>query len=443
MHNYSFVIYLMLPTVVLQSNDSILVATNTNTSVEMTCEMSAFIRPDSFLIWEGPDGQTITPGPGVETSRYWITFTNGSPNASVNGSFMLFPSRLSTLIISDPEPLDNGSYTCRVVDTDQAITIELVVLNDNSDASGTDFTSTSSTTFSTERLADNSALIIAGSIIAVVILGLLAIATITLLSFLGFHVHNIYKRKEHSEDGTPMNEHPLKISRNNYHDNIINQTFRSSVTVDSSERSKVLCGDIMTDGVENIGDSKLNVVTEVTEKNDAFSVVTDGDGVVANVKKAHSVITDGMEENRDYGAVIAEAYGVVNNSTEDIIMEDNDTYGTGVLVNDGVEEENAYETYDDGIEAIYKNDAYGMVTDGIVEKNEAYGVVTDGIEGMEKNEAYGMVTDGIVEKNEAYGVVTDGIEGMEKNKAYGVVTEGIADMEESNTYEAYDVDTDD
>ena len=169
----------------------------------------------------------------------------------------------------------------------------------------------------------------------------------------------------------------------------------------------------MTDGVENIGVNNLNLFTEGTEKYDALSVVTDGDGVVANVKKAHSVITDGMEENRDYGAVITEAYGVVNNGTEDIITEDNDTYGTGVLVNDGVEEENAYETYDDGIEVMYKNEAYGMVTDGIVEKNEAYGVVTDGIEGMEKNEAY------------------------------GVVTEGIADMEESNTYEAHDVDTDD
>ena len=84
--------------------------------------MRAYIRPDSFLIWEGPDGQIMTG-----TSKHQVTFTNGLSMEATNGSGLLVPSRVSTLTISNPEPLDAGTYTCSVMGTDQAVTIELVV----------------------------------------------------------------------------------------------------------------------------------------------------------------------------------------------------------------------------------------------------------------------------------------------------------------------------
>ena len=92
-------------------------------SVELACEMRQYIRPDNFLTWERPGGQTITSG----TNRYQIIFTNGSPNEAANGKANLIPSRVSTLVISNPEPADAGTYTCRVMGTSQVVAIQLVV----------------------------------------------------------------------------------------------------------------------------------------------------------------------------------------------------------------------------------------------------------------------------------------------------------------------------
>ena len=101
-------------------------------SVELACEMRQYIRPDYFLTWEGPGGQT-TSG----TNRYQIIFTNGSPNEAANGKTNLIPSRVSTLVISNPEPADVGTYTCRVMGTSQAVAIELAVDGSDTTESGT------------------------------------------------------------------------------------------------------------------------------------------------------------------------------------------------------------------------------------------------------------------------------------------------------------------
>ena len=98
-------------------------ASSQDDNVELACEMRKYVRSDNFLMWEGPGSQTITNG----INRRQIVFTDGSPNQAANGSVNLVPSRVSTLVISNPEPADAGTYTCRVMGTSQAVTIQLVV----------------------------------------------------------------------------------------------------------------------------------------------------------------------------------------------------------------------------------------------------------------------------------------------------------------------------
>ena len=110
----------------LQSNvnGNRLVASSSDVSVELACEMSGFIRPDDSLTWVGPTGQTIVSG----SNRHQITYTDGaSLQGAANGSEDLVPTRVSTLRISNPEPSDTGNYTCRVSEAFQAVAIELIV----------------------------------------------------------------------------------------------------------------------------------------------------------------------------------------------------------------------------------------------------------------------------------------------------------------------------
>ena len=101
-------------------------ATMDDGTVALECEMRAYIRPDSSLIWEEPDGWRITGG----TGKYRITFSDGLPLTAANGSGYLVPSRVSTLVISNPEPSDTGTYTCRVVGISNAVVaIDLLVVD--------------------------------------------------------------------------------------------------------------------------------------------------------------------------------------------------------------------------------------------------------------------------------------------------------------------------
>ena len=102
-------------------------------TVELACEMRQYIRPDNFLMWQGPGSQIITNG----TSRHQLVFTDGSPNEAANGNANLVPSRISTLVISNPEPADTGTYTCTVVGTSQVVAIQLEVHASDTTVSGT------------------------------------------------------------------------------------------------------------------------------------------------------------------------------------------------------------------------------------------------------------------------------------------------------------------
>ena len=103
-------------------------ATTSDATVELSCEMSAFIRPDTSLIWEGPDNQILANG-----MKHQITFSNGSRYTAVDGSGRLVPSRVSTLIISNPDKSDQGVYTCSIMGTNA--TIDLVIMINDANTS--------------------------------------------------------------------------------------------------------------------------------------------------------------------------------------------------------------------------------------------------------------------------------------------------------------------
>lgn len=94
-----------------------------NSSIELSCEMSQFIRPDDFFIWETPSGQRIDS----DSNKYRITFRNGAPESAANGSSVLVPSRVSTLIISNPVSSDSGAYTCRVNGTTKIAILNVTI----------------------------------------------------------------------------------------------------------------------------------------------------------------------------------------------------------------------------------------------------------------------------------------------------------------------------
>ena len=110
-------------TVDLLSNTSAINATMNDSTIVLHCEMRAFIRPDSSLLWKGPSGRRIAS----DENKYHITFSDGVPDVAANGSQTLVPSRVSTLTIINPEPSDSGRYTCSIVGVSAEVVISVQV----------------------------------------------------------------------------------------------------------------------------------------------------------------------------------------------------------------------------------------------------------------------------------------------------------------------------
>ena len=89
--------------------------------VSLSCEMSLYLRPDEDLQWFR-GGQLITSGSG----RHSITYTDGSGLGQFGGDD-LGSSRVSTLVISQPQTSDSGTYTCAIRNTQHSQDIQLTV----------------------------------------------------------------------------------------------------------------------------------------------------------------------------------------------------------------------------------------------------------------------------------------------------------------------------
>ena len=100
------------------------------TEVELSCEMSLYLRPDEDLQWF-KDGELI-----VTENRYDITYTDGSRNRGQFGGIALGLTRVSTLIISEPQQSDSATYNCAIQGTNQSQNIKLIVEESNGKLNG-------------------------------------------------------------------------------------------------------------------------------------------------------------------------------------------------------------------------------------------------------------------------------------------------------------------
>ena len=89
--------------------------------VELSCDMSAYIRPDDQLQWFR-DGEMITSG----QDRRQITFMDGAGRGQFGG-LTTQSSRVLVLTISNPILSDTGTYNCRVIGTTESVDIALIV----------------------------------------------------------------------------------------------------------------------------------------------------------------------------------------------------------------------------------------------------------------------------------------------------------------------------
>ena len=142
------------------------------TNISLSCEMSLYLRPDEDLQWFR-GGELITGN----TEKYTIIYNNGTP---LMGQFegVLGSSRISTLVISEPQMSDSGTYTCAIRNTEHSQDIQLTIesagmINDSVDAEDptnevyptiTNFESTGMTNNSTDPTDEVDPTVTEGSI---------------------------------------------------------------------------------------------------------------------------------------------------------------------------------------------------------------------------------------------------------------------------------------
>ena len=106
--------------VILLANENIVTAHRNDTQVELECEMNLFIRPDEDLQWFR-GSEMIVSG----TNRHTVSYRNGSAEVVVNVTTFNISSRVSVLTISNPQLSDSGTYTCRILGTEQSADVQL------------------------------------------------------------------------------------------------------------------------------------------------------------------------------------------------------------------------------------------------------------------------------------------------------------------------------
>ena len=91
------------------------------TEVALSCEVSLYLHPDEDLQWFRGEQQIAS-----DAAKHTITYTDGSGQGQF-GENAIGTSRVSTLVISQPQMTDSATYTCAIRNTDQSHEIELTV----------------------------------------------------------------------------------------------------------------------------------------------------------------------------------------------------------------------------------------------------------------------------------------------------------------------------
>ena len=110
-------------TVNLTAIESSVTAYSNDSEVELQCEMTQYIRADEDLQWFN-GSMMITSG----TNRHTVSYHNGTAGAAQNGGSVPIPGRVSVLTISNPQQSDAGTYSCRILGTEQSADIQLNVM---------------------------------------------------------------------------------------------------------------------------------------------------------------------------------------------------------------------------------------------------------------------------------------------------------------------------
>ena len=105
----------------LEANQNKIFTFDNVSQVSMSCEMSLYLRPDEDLQWFR-GGQLITGN----SERLSIQFSDGTAQGQFGGN-TVGQSRVSTLVISQPQTSDSGTYTCAIRNTEHSQDIQLTV----------------------------------------------------------------------------------------------------------------------------------------------------------------------------------------------------------------------------------------------------------------------------------------------------------------------------
>ena len=108
---------------VASRNVTVYTSSSKSSEVELQCEATGYIRPDSDLQWFKEDLEVTA------SEKYQIFFRDGQPNMAQMGQNETSPSRIFVLKINNVDVTDISKYSCRSKDTGAVASIYLEVEN--------------------------------------------------------------------------------------------------------------------------------------------------------------------------------------------------------------------------------------------------------------------------------------------------------------------------
>ena len=174
---------------ILLATENIVTAHSNDTQVELECEMALFIRPDEDLQWFR-GSEMIVSG----TNRHTVSYRNGSAEVVVNVTTFNISSRVSVLAISNPQLSDSGTYTCRILGTEQSADVQLSLEGVFPATSTPSVTVTATPTQSTTPMDPGAALSTTEIVAIAVVMGIVIFTIITVTVIIIITV--IVKRKK-------------------------------------------------------------------------------------------------------------------------------------------------------------------------------------------------------------------------------------------------------